>query len=113
MDIILPAIMIQGGPEGASEQSNYANQDILLPTILVEEDSTRRIGYTYEPPLDEPRLNLPERTTSNPRKAAKTERPIKLTSSIDYKAPKVPLSNTLGAWRVLPWWYQKGSQNIG
>ena len=90
-DIILPTILIQGDPGDAGKKSKFANKDIVLPAIQFEEGTTRRVGYNYEPPLDEPRLNLPP---SKPTK--KTDRP-ELTPTIDYKAPKKPLSNTLGS----------------
>ena len=89
-DIILPTIIIQGDPADAGKKSKFANKDIVLPAIKVEEGTTRRVGYNYEAPLDEPRLNLP------PSKPTKSSRP-ELTPSIDYKAPKNPLSNTLGS----------------
>ena len=98
VDIILPTILVQGGPGDESHRSSF-NRDIVLPAIQVPEQTTRRIGYDYEPPLDEPRLELPpSKPTKGPRRpaSAKTKRP-KLTSTIDYKAPKKPLSNTLGA----------------
>ena len=90
-DIILPTILIQGDPGDGGQKSKFANQDIILPAIMFEEGTTRRVGYNYEPPLDEPRLKLPP---SKPTK--KTDRP-ELTPTIDYKAPKKPLSNTLGS----------------
>ena len=90
-DIILPTILIQGDPGDTGQKSKFANQDIILPAIMFEEGTTRRVGYNYEPPLDEPRLKLPP---SKPTK--KTDRP-ELTPTIDYKAPKKPLSNTLGS----------------
>ena len=58
-DIILPTIMIQGDPDDAGKKSKFANRDIILPAIKFEEGTTRRVGYNYEPPLDEPRLKLP------------------------------------------------------
>ena len=91
-DIILPTIMIQGDASDAGKKSKFANKDIVLPAIKFEEGTTRRIGYNYEPPLDEPRLNLP----SSKKSSSKTDRP-ELTPTIDYKAPENPLSNTLGS----------------
>ena len=82
--------MIQGGTD--QKKSIHANKDIFLPSIMVHEDSTRRVGYNYEPPLDEPRLKLPAKPTSD----GQNKRP-KLTPTFDYKAPKKPLSNTLGS----------------
>ena len=70
-DIILPTIMIQGDPSDAGKKSKFANKDIVLPAIKFEEGTTRRIGYNYEPPLDEPRLNLPSSKKSS-SKAPKT-----------------------------------------
>ena len=84
--------MIQGDPSDAGKKSKFANKDIVLPAIKFEEGTTRRIGYNYEPPLDEPRLNLP----SSKKSSSKPDRP-ELTPTIDYKVPENPLSNTLGS----------------